>query len=84
MPQNWGISIHGGQKRASESGQVYARWAEAYLRIGAGLCTVGRSVPQNWGRFMHGVQKRASELGLVYAREARPFPDFRQIIPTSE
>ena len=38
VPQIWGRLMHGGQKHALDSGQIYARGAETCLRFGAGIC----------------------------------------------
>ena len=65
MPQIQGRLMHGVQKHASDSRQIYARGAETCLRFRVGLCTGGRNMPQIQGRFMHGMQKYASDSGHI-------------------
>ena len=70
LTQTQGMFMHGGQKRASDSGHTYARGAETCLRFRAYLCTGCRNPPQIQGMFMHGGQKHASDSGHTSARGA--------------
>ena len=47
--------MHGGQKPASDPGDISARCAETRLRFKGHFCPVCRNPPQIRGTFMHGV-----------------------------
>ena len=70
MPKNWGITLQGLQKRASDLGEDFARVAKTCLSFGGRFCTGCINVPQIWGKILHGVHKRASDLGDDFARGA--------------
>ena len=82
LPQIQGISMHGVQKRASDSGHIYARCAEPCLRSRAYLCTVCIILPLIQGIFMHGVQNHASDSRHIYARGAETCLRFRAYLCT--
>ena len=94
MPQIQGIFMHGVQKRASDSGHIYAWGAETCLRFRAYLCMGCRNPPQFQGILMHGVHKLASDSGqtfqtlewfvrvlsLVPSTAKSYLPDVRQVV----
>ena len=66
LTQTQGMFMHGGQKRASDSGHTYARGAETCLRFRGCLCTVGRNMPQIQGILLHGVHRHALVFRLIF------------------
>ena len=82
MPQILGISMHGVQKRASDSGHIYARGAETCPRFWTYLCTRGRDMSQIQGISMHGVQSHAPDSRHIYARGVEPCPRFKAYLCT--
>ena len=65
VPQIQGTFMHGVQKRASDSGDIYAQDAETCLSFRGHLCTGCRNMPQIQDRLLPGVHSLPRVLGQI-------------------